>query len=73
MAALSDDNLRNIQGIGLAGFRKDQQEFVFVRFDDQASGRRLLNELAPSVASAWEVGEFNRVFSEVRKRSGGKE
>ena len=69
MTAFSDIQLRNIQGIGLAGFRKDQQELVFVRFGDAQSARRLLAGLAPRVASAWEVGQFNALFSEIRRRT----
>lgn len=63
------DDLHDIQGIGVPGFKKDQQELIFVRFGDQPGARRLLAALAPKVASAWEVGQFNDLFREVRARS----
>ena len=61
--------LHDIQGFGIAGFRKDHQELIFVRFGDPAGGRQLLDWLGSRAASAWEVGTFNEVFSEVRRRS----
>ncbi len=70
MPPFTDTELRNIQGFGLAGFRKDQQEVLFIRFGDQAGGRALLGWLCPQVANAFEVGGFNRVFSEIRARTG---
>jgi Dyp-type peroxidase family len=60
----------NVQGIGLAGFRKDHQELLFVRFADARRGRRLLGHLAPNVATHEEVAAFNRLFSEIRRRRG---
>lgn len=68
--AFSEDQLHDIQGLGIAGFRKDQQEILFVRFGDAAGGLRLLEWLQPQIASAWEVGSFNREFSEIRSRTG---
>jgi Dyp-type peroxidase family len=70
MTALTDDQLHNIQGFGLGGYRKDHQELLFIRFGDQAGARRLLASLQPRVASAWEVTTFNRLFSEIRRRTG---
>jgi Dyp-type peroxidase family len=70
MPAFTDEQLHNVQGFGIAGFRKDHQELVFVRFGDAKGGRKLLRRLQPRVSSAWEVGTFNEVFSEVRKRTG---
>lgn len=69
VATFSDQQLRDIQGFGIAGFRKDHQELLFVRFGDAAGGRRLLGWLQPQTASAWEVERFNEVFSEVRART----
>jgi Dyp-type peroxidase family len=66
----SDDDLKNIQGLGLAGFKKDHSHLLFVRFTSQASGRALMTALSGRVASAWEVGRFNEVFAETRQRSG---
>jgi Dyp-type peroxidase family len=73
MAAFTDDQLRNIQGMGLVGFKKDRSHLLFVRFADQASGRALLKSLTGLVANAWEVSRFNAVFSEIRNRTGGHE
>lgn len=70
MAPFTDYQLHNVQGFGIAGFRKDQQESLFIRFGDPAAARTLLEWLQPQVASAWEVGKFNEVFSEIRKRTG---
>jgi hypothetical protein len=66
--AFAQDQLKNIQGAGIAGFKKDQQEFLFLRFGSEAGGRSLLQQLAPRIASAWEVKTFNAVFSEIRRR-----
>lgn len=68
--ALSTEQERDIQGIGLAGFRKDHQQLLFVRFNDAASGCRLLASLKDVVASHLEVSSFNRAYSEVRERTG---
>lgn len=73
MATFTDTALRDIQGLGIAGFNKDHQELIFVRFGDQAGGRHLLSWLQPLTASAWEVGTFNELFREIRTRTGGDE
>lgn len=73
MATFSDDQLRNIQGMGLVGFKKEHSHLIFVRFGDQASGRAIIQSLSRLVANAWEVGHFNAVFSEIRNRTGGDE
>jgi Dyp-type peroxidase family len=70
MTAFTDDQLRDIQGIGIAGFKKNYSHFMFVGFGDQASGRALIARVAPLVGTAWEVGRFNEVFSEIRHRNG---
>src|SRR5437667_10485684 len=69
MTAFTDSQLRDIQGIGIAGFKKDHSHFIFVRFQDQLGGVRFVSQVAPFVASAWEVGRFNDVFSEIRHRT----
>jgi hypothetical protein len=66
-AVLNGDN---VQGLGLAGFRKDHQELLFVHFADAKRARRLLSHLAPNVASHNEVTAFNRLFSEIKRRRG---
>ncbi len=72
MPAFTDSQLQDIQGFGIAGFRKDHQELLCVQFGDPAAARRLLAWLLPLTASAWEVGMFNRVFSQVRARTGAE-
>lgn len=67
--AFTTQQEQDIQGFGIAGFRKDHQEVLFVRLGDPTGGRRLLGWLQPRTASAWEVGNFNSVFSEVRART----
>lgn len=69
-SAFSDPQLSDIQGFGLAGFLKDHQEVLFVRFPNAAAGKALLEWLQPRTASAWEVGRFNEIFSEVKRRGG---
>jgi Dyp-type peroxidase family len=64
----TEANVDNIQGVGLAGFRKDHQELLFVRFGDAKGGRKLLGHLQPDVSSQREVAEFNALFSEIRRR-----
>jgi len=68
--AFTDDQLKDIQGFGLGGFRKDSQEALFIRFGSADAGKALLRWLTPHVANAWEVNAFNRVFSEIRHRTG---
>ena len=69
MPAFTDDQLANIQGLGIAGFRKDRQRFLFVRFRDAATGTALLKAVTDQVATAWEVGQFNVLCSALRRRS----
>lgn len=59
---------KNIQGVGIAGFRKDQQQLIFVRIDEPQKALGLLTELAHRTANAWEVKRFNDVYSEIRDR-----
>jgi len=74
MTAFTEQAEQNIQGIGLGRFRKDRQELMFLRFGPAAAARRLLGELAPRVASLWEVRRFNELFSEISSRlPGGQE
>jgi Dyp-type peroxidase family len=70
MAPLTSDQQRNIQGVGLAGFRKDTQELMFLRFGDAASARSLLAKLEPYMATFAEVSQFNAAFSEILQRTG---
>lgn len=70
--AFSNDQLHNIQGFGIAGFRKDYQELLFLAFEDPGGLTKFLTWANPRTASAWEVGRFNEVFSEVRARTGAE-
>jgi Dyp-type peroxidase family len=70
MPQLTPDQRRNIQGVGLAGFRKDFQQLLFVRLADAASGRKLVELLKGHVASYLEVRAFNEAYSEILKRTG---
>jgi Dyp-type peroxidase family len=65
-----EPNVENIQGVGLAGFRKDHQELIFVEFGDAKSARKLLGHLQPEVANHKDVADFNALFSEIRRRTG---
>ncbi len=67
---LNQEQERNIQGVGVAGFRKDHQHLLFVTFRDATSGQMLLSSLADLVASSLEVSAFNRAFSEILHRTG---
>lgn len=70
MTAFTDQQLQDIQGFGLGGFRKDSQESLFIKIGTPDGGKTFLRWLTPHVANAWEVDRFNRVFSEVRRRTG---
>ena len=59
-----------LQGIGLAGFRKDHQHLMFVDFGTGDAGKHLIRRLAPLVANDTEVSRFNALFSEIRRRRG---
>src|ERR1700693_5765414 len=65
---LTDTQAQNIQGLGIAGFRKDRQQLIFVRIKDAKKARKLVGKLAQRTANAWEVKAFNDLFSEVRAR-----
>ncbi len=66
--AFTDAELDQIQGFGIAGFRKDHQETLFVRIGAPTGGQQLLGWLQPQIATASEVGAFNMLFKEVRAR-----
>lgn len=65
---LTDAQAQNIQGIGIAGFRKDHQQLIFVRIDNPQKALQLLRDLSHRTNSAWEVRRFNELFSEIRRR-----
>lgn len=59
-----------MQGIGIAGFKKDHQELIFVTFPNAAAARGLLADLQPMIATAADVSAFNQLFSSISKRTG---
>ena len=67
-------DLEQIQGNILGGFNKDFQTFLFLRFNghDNASARDWVGGIAGEVASAGEVGAFDRLFKLVNSRRGGE-
>lgn len=60
-----------IQGNILAGFLKDHQSFLFLKFTDTHSGREWLKELLPHIATTRQVATFNTQFSNARRARGG--
>src|SRR5438094_10571197 len=66
--SVTDEQAKNIQGVGIAGFRKDRQQLIFVRIEKPKQALHLLRELAHRTANAWEVRRFNELFSELRGR-----
>lgn len=61
----------NIQGNILAGFRKDHQTFLFLRFADPEQARSWLGKVARRIATTAQVASFNREFSRARRHRGG--
>lgn len=61
-----------IQGDVLAGFRKDHETVVLLRFpDDPAPVRKWLGRLVPRLATTRQVAAFNREFSTARRTLAG--
>jgi Dyp-type peroxidase family len=60
-------DLHDVQG-NLVGFNKDHQRFLFLQFPDAASGKALLSDLEPLVATAWEIRAFNSLFKHLHAR-----
>lgn len=61
-------NLKNIQGNSIGGFNKDFQANLFLTFNNSASGRAWIKEIADQVSasSSDDVVEFNNQFSSLR-------
>jgi Dyp-type peroxidase family len=66
-------DLDQIQGNILAGFNKDHQSFLFLKFTDQTRARAWVTELVDEVATTREVQAFNQLFKQIRARRGGRE
>ena len=60
----------NIQGNVLAGFNKDQQVLLFLRFPSAEVSQTFLRWLLPHIARNDQVVGFNERFSRARKASG---
>src|SRR5882672_4241884 len=71
---LDDEKLElsDIQGNILAGFNKDFQTLVFLRFSDLVQARRWLQQIAPEIANTDEVDTFNMLFKELKSRRCGE-
>lgn len=66
----SASDLDSIQGLGIAGFKKDSQELIFVTFGSAPESRALVKALKPRLSNAAEVADFNEDFSEARNQHG---
>jgi Dyp-type peroxidase family len=63
-----------IQGDVLAGFRKDHETVVLLRFpDDQEPVRKWLGRLIPQLATTRQVAAFNAEFSAARRNLAGSD
>jgi Dyp-type peroxidase family len=58
-----DADLASIQGLGIAGFKKDHQELLFLTFGSASKAKTLIAALIPRLADAAEVSAFNIAFS----------
>jgi deferrochelatase/peroxidase EfeB len=63
------DDVRDIQG-NLVGFNKDRQRLVFINFPSPAAGKAFLTALAPMLATAHEVREFNDLYKQTHQPGG---
>lgn len=60
-----------IQGDVIAGFKKDNVQLLFLKFDDATRARTWLRRLKPRIATTRQVAAFNTAFSAARRNSGG--
>jgi Dyp-type peroxidase family len=67
--SFSQSDLSAIQGLGIAGFKKDHQALIFFVME-QATAKGLVSVLRPRVANAEEVADFNEDFSEALHEHG---
>jgi Dyp-type peroxidase family len=61
----------NIQGNVIAGFNKDHQMLLFLRWHDADTARAWLTNILPRLSTNQAVADFNRRFSAARRNSGG--
>ena len=64
-------DIDDIQGNILAGFNKDQQILMALRWREVAAARRWLGRILPHINSLAEVGQFNALFRTRRARLAG--
>jgi len=62
--------VEEIQGDGLAGFRKDHGIYLFLLIGNVGQARRWLAWLTPQIATLRKVHRFNQLFRTMRQRSG---
>jgi Dyp-type peroxidase family len=65
--------LNEIQGNSLGGFHKDHEMLMFLEVTHVTIAKQWLKTIAPYIATAAEVIQFNNLFKETRKRRYGKE
>jgi hypothetical protein len=65
--------LHEIQGNSLGGFHKDHEMLMFLQITNVTIAKQWLTAIAPYIATAAEVLQFNKLFKETRKRRSGKE
>jgi Dyp-type peroxidase family len=63
-------DVHDIQGDSLTGFRKDQQDFIFLAIDDVALAKAALRALVPRLSPLGDVSAFNHLFRSLRRRRG---
>ena len=63
-------DIHDIQGDILAGFRKDHEQFSFLRIAEPAAARRGLRGLVPRLSPLADVAAFNSLFRSMRQRRG---
>jgi Dyp-type peroxidase family len=61
---------KNVQG-NVAGFNKDHQRFVFLRFPDKTAAQSFLRAIVDDIATCEKVLSFNGLFKEVHSRRHG--
>lgn len=66
-------DVHDIQGNILAGFNKDHQKLIAVKFRDLPAARRWIRRLTPDIDSTAEVFQFNALFRMRRARLGGRD
>src|SRR5205823_5802516 len=62
-----------IQGNILAGFNKDHQWFLLLRFADQERGRAWLGAVTPDISTTRDVASFNQAFRGARRQLDGRD